>query len=174
LPDIETIIGQLNRARAGLEAAAEALPAARWQEAPRSGAWSAAEVIAHLTMVEERITGGASKLVQGGAPQVSLWRRLHLPPQLAEWRGFRAKTPIPLDRDLLGEKGAMLERLAAARQRTMELLQRNRERNLRAYRWRHPFFGSLNYYQWFRMIAHHEVRHTRQLREIAKVLGSST
>ncbi len=167
MPEIAPIIEQLRRARVGLESAARNIPAELWQAPPRPGAWSAAEVIAHLTMVEERIALGASQLPQAPPTRVSVWRRLHVPPRFAEWRGIRAKTPIPLDRSFLVEKEAMLKRLAAARQRTLALLEQNVGRDLRAYRWPHPFFGSLNYYQWFRMIAHHEVRHTKQLLEIS-------
>jgi len=160
----------LRRAHIGLEAAAQSLLASLWREPPRAGAWSAAEVVGHLIMVEERVTGGARKLLQEPPPRVSIWRRLHVPPRFTEWRVIRARTPIPLDRDLLGEKDAMLERLTAARQRTLALLEQNHSRDLCAYRWPHPHLGSLNFYQWFRMIAHHEVRHTKQIREVAEAL----
>ena len=170
MPSITPIIEHLRRANIGLEAAAKGLHASLWREPPRAGAWSAAEVVGHLIMVEERVTGGARKLLQEPPPRVFIWRRLHVPPRFAEWRVIRARTPIPLDPDFLGEKGAMLERLAGARQRTLALLEQNRSRDLRGYRWPHPFFGSLSYYQWFRMIAHHEVRHTKQIREIAEAL----
>ena len=62
----------------------------------------------------------------------------------------------------------MLVGLAELRRGTLALLEEHRGRELSAYRWKHPFFGSLNYYSWFKMIAHHEARHTKQLREIAK------
>jgi len=37
-------------------------------------------------------------------------------------------------------------------------------------RWRHPhpFFGSLNLYDWFRTLYYHETRHTKQLRDILR------
>jgi len=118
LPPITPIIDQLRRAHIGLEAAAQSLLASLWREPPRDGAWSAVEVVAHLIMVEERVTGGARKLLQESPPRVSIWRRWHVPPRFAEWRVIRARTPIPLDPDFLGEKDAMLERLAGATQTT--------------------------------------------------------
>lgn len=168
MADITPIIEKLNAVRAGLESAAGAAPAELWGKPPRPGAWSAAEVMAHLTMVEGKITKGAALLVRSAPPPVPFWKRLHIPARLAEWRGFRVKTPVPLDPSLLGEKEAMLAGLADLRRGTLALLEEHRGRELSAYRWKHPFFGSLNYYSWFKMIAHHEARHTKQLREIVK------
>jgi hypothetical protein len=34
----------------------------------------------------------------------------------------------------------------------------------------HAFLGTLNAYEWFQMIASHEVRHTKQMKEIAAAL----
>jgi len=168
MADITPIIEKLNAVRAGLESAAGVIPAELWGKQPRPGAWSAAEVMAHLTMVEGKITKGAARLVRSAPLPVPFWKRLHIPAQLAEWRGFRAKTPLPLDRNLLADKEVTLARLAELRRGTLALLEEHRGRELSAYRWKHPFFGSLNYYSWFKMIAHHEARHTKQLREIAK------
>ena len=168
MANITPIIEKLNAVRAELESTGTAIPAEFWGKPPRPGAWSAAEVMAHLTMVERKITEGAARLVRSAPPPVPLWKRLHIPARLAEWRGFRAKTPLPLDRNLLADKEVTLARLAELRRGTLALLEEHRGRELSAYRWKHPFFGSLNYYSWFRMIAHHEARHTKQLREIAK------
>ena len=168
MANVPSIIDKLNAVRAGLESAAGGVPVELWREPPRPGAWSAAEVIAHLTMVEGKITEGAARLVRSAPAPVPLWNRLHIPARLAEWRGFRVKTPLPLDPSLLAEKEAMLARLAELRRGTLALLEEHRGRELSAYRWKHPFFGSLNYYSWFRMIAHHEARHTKQLREIVR------
>lgn len=166
--DVTPIIQRLNSVRARLESAAHSVPPDLWRKTPRPSAWSAAEVIAHLTMVEGAITEGAIKLLRGGPRSVSLWKRFHLPVWLAEWRGIRVKTPIPLDLTLLAEKEAMLARLAGLRHRTLALLEENRDRDLSAYRRPHPFFGSLNFYQWFEVVAHHEARHTKQIREIVE------
>ncbi len=168
MPDVAPIIERLNRVRQQFESVAGSVPADLWRKPPRPGAWSAAEVIAHLAMVETAITDGAAKLVRGAPPRVPLWKRLHAPLSLAEWRGIRRKTPIPLDPSLVSDKEAMLARLAELRRRTLALLEEHRGRDLSAYRRKHPFFGSLNYYSWFKMIAHHEARHTKQLREIVE------
>lgn len=169
IEDVTPILSHLDSTRAGLLEVTQRIPENRWREAPRAGAWSAGEVIAHLTMVETRVVEGARKIVAAPPVATLLWRRAHLPVWLAEWRGFRVKTPIRLDESLLDDKQPMLENLAALRRQTLEFLEGSRSRDLSPYRFPHPFFGSLNLYDWFRMIAHHEARHARQVREIVEL-----
>lgn len=170
--DLRPIVDKLHQVRALLLAETERVPAERWQQCPAREKWSAAEVIAHLTQVEATILDGATKLFAREPRALPLWKRLHIPPRLAEWRGVRARTPIPLDPTLLVSKDAMLERFQRGRQRVLAFLEAHRHLDLSRWRWPHPFFGSLNGYQWFRLIYHHEIRHTQQLREIVKSFGT--
>jgi len=165
---VPVIVKRLNKVRGKLLGAVESTPADKWREPPRSGAWSVAEVIAHLTMVEGAITDGAIRMTRNPARPVPLWKRLHAPPVFAEWRFMRRETPIPLDPNLLADQPVMLSRLAALRQRTLAFLEEQGSRDLRAYRWPHPFLGSLNLHQWFEVVARHEFRHTKQIREIVE------
>jgi hypothetical protein len=168
MAEITPILQKLKNARVALLETAQAVPCDRWREAARPGAWSAGEVIAHLTMVEGRVMQGAEKIASMPAVVVPVWQRFHLPVQLAAWRGFRVKSPVPLDPTLLDEKEAMLERLTGLRKLTLHFLENNRDRDLHPYRFKHPFFGSLDLYDWMRMIAHHELRHTKQIHEIVE------
>jgi len=168
MPQIRPIVALLDRTRTGLEAATEAIPPNLWTRAPQPSSWSAADVVAHLTGVESAITDGAARMIRNEPRHVPFWRKLHPPVVLVRWRFFRAKTPIPLDRKLLAEKEEMLARLREVRTRTLAFLEETAGRDLRAYYWPHPFFGPLNFYDWFRTMAYHEVRHTKQIREIVE------
>lgn len=170
MTNIGELTERLVRARAGLLAVAEAIPPELWQKRPGPDRWSAAEVIAHLTMVETAVLKGARKLFQSEPQPVAFWRRLHISPKVSEYRFLRARTPIPLDPSLVADKDSMLEQFRALRAETLAFLETQRGRDLRRWRWPHPFFGSLNGESWFRMIAHHEIRHTKQLREIVQGL----
>jgi DinB family protein len=64
----------------------------------------------------------------------------------------------------------MLTELRSVRERTLAFLEETRHRDLRAYGWRHPFLGRLNFYGWFRFVAAHEIRHSKQLWEIGQNL----
>ena len=61
----------------------------------------------------------------------------------------------------------MLAELRDVRERTLAFMDETKERNLGVYRWRHPFLGSLSAYEWFEMVARHQLRHEKQMREIA-------
>jgi len=165
---IRRILERLQKARARLETECKTVPAELWRQSVRPGTWSAGEVIAHLTMVEQAVTDGAAKLIAGPPRPIPFAKRLHLPVLLAAWRGFKAKTPIPLDSKLVAGREEMLANFGALRGKTVAFLEANAVRDLSSYRWRHPFFGQLNFYQWFQMLAYHEVRHTKQIREIIK------
>jgi hypothetical protein len=60
--------------------------------------------------------------------------------------------------------------LRDVRERTLAFLEETKGRDLSKYRWPHAFLGALNVYEWFQFIASHEVRHEKQLREIAASL----
>ena len=170
MSDMEAIVAKLNRTRAGLLAAVERVPAEGWQKRPGNGGWSAAEVVAHLTMIETAVVSGATKWVQTEPKPVPFWKRLHLPPALGVLRLVKVKSPIPLDASLVGEKDVMLERFRTVREQTLAFVESNRERDLRRWRRPHPFMGSFNGNTWLKFIGYDEVRHTRQILEIVKSL----
>jgi hypothetical protein len=166
MPATTLIRAHIERCRAEFEAAARSVPEELWQKAPAGGGWSAAEVVAHVLMVEQAITEGARKLLAVEPRRFSLRERLHPPLRLAAWRGVKRQSPIPLDRALLDGREAMLARLAECRAKTLALVDENCNRDLRRWRWKHPFFGALSYYEWFRVMGYHDLRHCKQIREI--------
>jgi len=174
---LAAIYEKLERAQGKLVAAAEAVPAGLWKTAPREGAWSAAEVIAHVMMVERTVAGAAARILQKQPKHVPVLKRFRLPLAVAEMRLVRMRTPIPVDANLLLEKGIMLWELGQVRGETLALLDKNKGRDLSVYRWRHPFLGSLNAYEWFAFLGSHQIRHEKQMGEIAtslpKVIANS-
>lgn len=167
--NLRPLLERLRRTREKFEGAARGIPVQHWRTPPGEGSWSAAEVVAHVTMVETLMTGAAAKITRKPPVLVPLLKRIHIPVALAAWRGVRIKSPIPLDTLLLDDREVMLARLAEQRQRTLALLEAGRETNLRNYRVQHPVLGSLHYYNWFRTLAAHDERHTKQLRECRKM-----
>jgi len=165
---ISPILAHLTWTREDLIDAASVVPESHWKRRPREEAWSAAEVIAHVTIVEQTIVERASKGVQKPPKIVPFWRRLHLPLALATWRGIKRKTPIPLDAALVADRQPAFDRLAEARKTTLEFVEATRDRDLGEYRFPHPFFGNLDVYEWLRMIGYHDVRHAKQVREIVQ------
>ena len=167
MPVLEPILEKLARAQHGLLRAADTVPGELWKTTPKPEAWSAAELVAHLMIVERAVIRAADKILQKVPKPIPLLKRFHLPLAAAELRLVRLKSPLPLDPTLLREKEAMLAELRQVRERTLAFMDETRRRDLSAYRWRHPFLGSLSAYEWFSLIASHEIRHQKQLREIA-------
>ena len=166
-PPVEAIIGKLAHAQEGLLRAADAIPADEWKASPGNEAWSAAELVAHLIGAERFILGTADRMTQKPADPAPFYKRMHLPLALVEARLIRRKTPIPVNPQLVREKEAMLGELREVRGRTLAFLDETKSRDLSAYGWRHPFLGRLNFYEWFAFVGSHEIRHTKQLQEIA-------
>jgi uncharacterized damage-inducible protein DinB len=164
---LDPILEKLAHAQSRLLSTADSVPADQWKTRPARGSWSAAEVTAHLIMVERAVLGSADRIMQEEPRQFSLLKRFHLPLALVEARLIRRKTPIPLDPEMVGEKETMLAELREMRERTLAFVDETKGRDLSKYRWRHTFLGTLNIYEWLQLVAAHEIRHEKQMREIA-------
>jgi uncharacterized damage-inducible protein DinB len=177
LPSLETILDNLGRAQRSLLRAADAVPAEQWNARPAEGRWSASELVAHLITVERSILAAADKALARPPKHVPLLKRFHVPMMLVESRLIRRKSPVAQDPGITGTKEDLLARLRDVRERTLAFIAETRSKDLSLYRWKHGFLGMLSLYEWFQMIASHEVRHTKQMREIAanlpKVVASS-
>lgn len=173
MPALQAIVENLARAQTEFLSAADTVPADQWKRNPSHGKWSAGEVVAHLIMVERTILRGTDKLLQKPPKPRPFFKRLHLPMALVESRLIPRKTPIPLDASMVGHKEEMLAQLREVRGRTLALMEETRGRDLTHYHMPHPFLGTLNMYEWFQMIASHEVRHTKQIKEISAALQKS-
>jgi len=168
---LQPIRERLGRAQTAFFRAADAIPCEKWGNCPGFDEWSAAELVAHLVVVERGVVTNVDRLTQNAPIPVPFPKRIHLPLWLVEARVIRRKSPVPLDESLLAEKEAMLAGLRGVRERTLAFIAETEGRDLSAYCWRHPFIGMLNVYEWMEMIAAHQLRHTKQVREIEAKLS---
>jgi hypothetical protein len=122
-------------------------------------------------MTVERVVVAAAKRIFRKPPKhIPMLKRFRLPFAFVEKRLVRLKAPIPIDPQLLCGKEAMLAELGEVRGHTLALIEETGDRDLSTYRWRHPFLGSLNAYEWFSLLGSHQIRHEKQMREIAAAL----
>jgi hypothetical protein len=168
LKDLAPILGHLQTSRARLLSVAEEISDLRWRESPAPNSWSAAEIIAHLAIIEERTIYGMKRLLRATPQPVPLRKGFHLPLAIATWRGRKVRTPIPLDATRVRDKQASFAGLLVTRQATLEFIESTRGTDVSAYHFEHPFLGNLNMYEWFRTIGYHELRHTKQIRELVE------
>lgn len=143
------------------------------REAPaRDGAWSIAQHIEHLTLVEDSSGRLISRLIKqvveadaresddssvlGSLDQFHLWTTT---------TPFNAPE-IVQPREGLSSADA-LARLLTARQRTIAALQKASGLALGTVSFPHPVIGPIDGYQWALMIAQHQRRHTEHIRRLS-------
>ena len=170
MPSLKTIVENLDRAQRKLLRAADAVSRTQWKARPGEGRWSAGELVGHLITIEKAILHNADRMLQKPPKSVPFYKRFHVPMAVVESRLIRRKTPVPLDTQIVREKEEMLAELREVRERTLAFIGETKERDLSKYHMPHAFLGMLNAYAWFQMIASHEVRHTKQMKEIADSL----
>jgi hypothetical protein len=160
----------LATSRAQFLAVANRIPDAHWLESPEKDVWSAAEITAHVGIIEESIIFGCKKVSQSDPRPVSTLKKIHLPLALATWRRKKIRSPIPLKQErVYADRERSCASLETTRQASLAFLESLRDRDLYAHRFPHPVFGSLNVYEWFRFIGYHELRHRKQLCELVEI-----
>lgn len=170
MPRLAIILENLAGAQSELLRAADAIPPDQWKTRTADGRWSAGEVIGHLIAIERAIISSADRVLRKPPKEAPFFKRLHVPMAVVKSRLIRLKTPIPLDPEIVHEKEEMLAEMRQVRERTLAFIEETMERDLSKYRMPHPFLGTLNTYEWFQLIASHQIRHTKQMREIATTL----
>jgi hypothetical protein len=170
MPSLNTIIENLDRAQKAFLRTADAVPTDQWKTPPSDGRWSASELVGHLITVERAILQNVDKVLHKPPRVLPFYKRFHVPMAVVELRVIRRKSPISIDGQTIGEKEAMLAELREVRERTLAFIEETRGRDLSPYSMPHAFLGTLNIYGWLQMIASHEIRHTKQMREVATAL----
>jgi len=170
MPNLDSIRADLLRAQSAYLIAADAISLASWQTRPSNSFWSASEITAHLCQIETGIIATSSRIIRHDPRRVPFLKRFRFPLFFVDYRIKRFRSPVPIDRALLGEKEVQLGELRTVRDRTLAFIDETKSRNLALYRFPHPFLGMFSVYDWLRVIARHQIRHSKQVHEIATLL----
>jgi uncharacterized damage-inducible protein DinB len=131
-----------------LRTAAEAVPAARFNDRPRADDWSANEVMAHIVKSSDDIARSIERTVAAEATASEISDRIE--------RGAPERTA-----------GAWLEEHQARRERLFAaVLAADPEAHLDVMM-NHPAFGELNWRETLLFLRLHDIDHARQLEQIA-------
>jgi DinB superfamily len=145
------------------------LDEAQANQRPNERAWSPAEIVEHLSIIEGNMVRLVAKLLDKieSAASAAPTSPPAMPPfslddYEAQIRDQKLTAPeaisprgLPLDE--------ALARLNASRAAINELRPRVETADGTRAQYPHPFFGPLNLYQWLAFIGLHEARHLRQL-----------
>jgi hypothetical protein len=163
------LLEYLDQQRSVLKTAFESVPPELRDRPPAPERWSAANVVEHLAIVENRISTILSERIEEA--------RAGLPPetradpilptidyQRMYDRSTRVKAPEPVIPTGLNAAAAW-NALEGAGSRMRALLVANDGLSLSSVTHPHPRFGVLSVYQWVAFLGAHEVRHAQQIRE---------
>jgi hypothetical protein len=170
MSDLQKISRNLAAAQTTYLATADAFEATSWRQRPDPSRWSAAEVTGHLIKVERGVVRKSDQLMHEPARPRPLLKRLHFPMFFVEARLVRRKAPSIVLPETVSDKEEMLAELRDTRERTLAFMQTTSDKDLARYFFPHPFLGTLDVYEWLQLIASHQLRHVKQLREIATFL----
>ena len=168
-PRLDELAAYLDRTRAALEESAAAIPPAECGRRPEPDAWSAAEVLDHLSRVDAGIVKMLAKLLaraaeSGLGPEEAtdsvLGRLDRFRVESGEPR-LRAGERVQPSRD--ADPGRSLAALRASRAELHRILAAADGLALGRLTAPHPFLGELDFYQWVLFLGQHEERHRRQI-----------
>jgi DinB superfamily len=138
---------------------------------PAENEWSVAEIVEHLCLVEGAVMNHIKSKLNEPPAKLSFVRRF-LPMRLVSLRFKRFQAPqiVQPSRDL-PPADELLKKLDALRANTKEICNREGSERLRSICVKHPFFGDMDGVAAVSMIAFHEQRHLKQVRETIKKLS---
>lgn len=168
-PHTEQLLAHLRHHHAELRKALDTIPEAKRRTKPAEARWSAAEIVEHLAIVEERFLMTVQRAPKEG-PGPAESPLIHL-----DEAGLlnRAERIIATDANLPPgtlDAEAAWRRLDDLRtQLEHELIARD-DIDLSSVTRDHPRFGPLNIYQWIFFAGAHEGRHALQMQEVGDEL----
>jgi uncharacterized damage-inducible protein DinB len=145
------IVDRVRAAMAELHAAALAVPATRFNDAPAPGEWSANEVMAHVVESGQHFGGAVIRMLAGeppGTPRDVAARDTSPRPLETWWARLEQDRTALFERVLGAEPTARLDA-------TIE----------------HPFFGPLNWRETLLFMRLHDLDHAGQLQKVAAALA---
>lgn len=179
-PRLEELMKYAETQRAGLLAAVAAVPESLRERRPGPDAWSIAEVLEHLQIVE----GGVARLISrkleracaaGLGPETetgSLLRSLDRFALLERGTSMLAPDFVQPRGTLTAAEAAAA--LAESRRALREALAAGDGLALGAVSAPHVLLGPLTLYQWVLFVGQHEYRHTIQIGEIAQQMAAAS
>jgi len=176
-PRTEELLHELDESRGVLRAAVDSVPPSLHQTRPGPDRWSVAEVLEHLSRVEDGLTRLlASKLAEAKmtgmlepeaesgpiADAIDRDRILDRTRQIVASERVQPRSGL--------DSAAGLDALARSRDKLRDLVTAHDGLAIGAITHPHPVLGVINGYQWFAFISAHEARHAAQIREIGEQL----
>ena len=131
--------------------------------------WSVAEVVQHLSLVEDRVLVSLAKNIALEPVKIPLRKRL-IPMRIIAYRFFRVEAPKAVRPVESACREVLLEQYEQVRSRTKDFCSQHSAKRLQQTAFIHPFLGQIDGTAAISMVAFHELRHLKQIREIVSKL----
>lgn len=132
---------------------------------PGPARWSAAEVVEHLCILEDRIPNVVIRRALSGPRYEEIDESKDTLPEIVRARETRVEAPpFVQPQDIPKTAAEGLAKFAVLRGNTIAFVQSS-EDDLRRYKAEHPLFGPMDAYVWLRNLAAHTERHVKQIEE---------
>ncbi len=163
----EQALRYLTETRAGVVEAVKGLSEAQLNFKPAADRWSIAEVLEHITVVEDlALNSVRPRLEKAPAPPVD-WDAKKVDAKVLAMlpdRSTKYQAPPQIQPTRRWTPAATLDHFLASRAETINWLKSSND--LRAHVVAHPAFGPLDGYEWILAVAGHSERHTKQILEV--------
>jgi hypothetical protein len=139
---------------------------------PAENEWSVAQVVEHLCLVEGAVTKYLKSKLDQPPVKVS-WLKKLLPMRIVSLRMKRIQAPKIVEPGTdLPPMPELLQKYDQLRLQTKALCNEVGQERLSGICMKHPFFGDMDGAAAVKMVAFHEQRHLKQIREILKKLSN--
>ena len=132
---------------------------------PSENEWSIGEVIHHLLLVEQRVLDELEKGLEQPPQRIGLLKNL-IPMRLVSWRFVRVSAPKAVMPAGFKNAHESLKSWETCRTRLKQFCASKDPRRVKQTAFRHPFLGNINGLAAISMVAYHEERHYKQIKEI--------
>jgi hypothetical protein len=163
-------LSALHASRKQLLDATSGLSRTQWRFKPSPDAWSIAEIVEHLALLEEQFPKILAEAMKTpAAPERKLKNARAADEKILAMlpdRSRKAQAPEQFKPSGKYKDGpAAVAAFKAARERVLESMRKTQE-PLREHFYKHPALGDLDAYQWYLMVAGHTERHVNQMLEV--------
>jgi hypothetical protein len=169
---MKSTLKRLDAVHAELKTTVNGVDPALLSKRPAENEWSVAEVIEHLCLVEGAVMKGIKAKLNQPPVKVSFLKKF-FPMRIVSLRMKRLQAPKYVQpANDLPPLDELLKKFDAVRANTKEVCIKEGPERLRQVCLKHPYFGDMDGAAAVSMVAFHEQRHLKQIRETIKKLSN--
>jgi len=169
---MESTLKRFDTVHQQLASEVSAIDPALVSKRPAENEWSVAEVVEHLCLVEGAVMGYVKAKLNEPPVRVSFLKKL-LPMRIVSLRVKRLQAPKIVEPSRnLPPLEELLKKYDTIRADTKEVCIKEGRERLSGVCFKHPYFGDMDGAATVSMLAFHEQRHLKQIRQILKKLSA--